>query len=350
MMTRKIIKNILPTALPLAILLISVASPHQTLAADNAKKDSGKTSQEASDKDISPSEGSSDTADADSHDAKPSKKTKSSKTKSSKEKDKAAAPEPEKDTATDSSRVKELVYNEANVYVIRTKYGYQTNIVFDTKEEVQTISVGDRSLWQIIPAGNRLFIRPLTDNISTNMTLLTNKHSYEFDLKSVPAKNDSNVYVVRFTYPEKMAPIMDNYAFAPTSVAAAYTPVQASSDLQAKPLVPVAEAPKQAALEAASPSSIGLLPLRYNYSYTYAGPDALAPLQVYDDGKSTFIKYKEMSKKAPAVFSIDSSGKETPVAATVKGPSLVIDNVASELALRSSDGEIRVYNESLSPR
>jgi len=231
--------------------------------------------------------------------------------------------------------------------VIRTKYGYQTNIVFDPKEEVQTISVGDRSLWQIIPSGNRLFIRPMTENISTNMTLLTNKHSYEFDLKSVPAKNESNVYVVRFTYPEKIAPLVDNYAYAPTSVAAAYTPVQTLTE--PKPVI-TPEAPKLAAPEVASPSSIGLLPIRYNYSYTYAGPDALAPLQVYDDGKSTFIKYKEMAKKAPAVYSIDSSGKETPVAATVKGPSLVIDNVASELALRSSDGEIRVYNESLSPR
>ncbi len=347
MMTRKIIKNIVPTALPLAILLISVASPHHTLAADNAKKATGKTSQEVKDNDIAPSEGATDTADADQQDAKPSKKGKSSKNKSPKEKDKDTISESEKDAGNDSARVKELVYNEANVYVIRTKYGYQTNIVFDPKEEVQTISVGDRSLWQIIPSGNRLFIRPMTENISTNMTLLTNKHSYEFDLKSVPAKNESNVYVVRFTYPEKIAPLVDNYAYAPTSVAAAYTPVQTLTE--PKPVI-TPEAPKLAAPEVASPSSIGLLPIRYNYSYTYAGPDALAPLQVYDDGKSTFIKYKEMAKKAPAVYSIDSSGKETPVAATVKGPSLVIDNVASELALRSSDGEIRVYNESLSPR
>jgi len=41
MMTRKIIKNIVPTALPLAILLISVASPHHTLAADKLKNFTG---------------------------------------------------------------------------------------------------------------------------------------------------------------------------------------------------------------------------------------------------------------------------------------------------------------------
>jgi len=344
MMTRKIMKNILPTALPLALLLISTSLPHQALAADDVIN-TASSSQDEKSLNVSPSEVSLNTAPA--LDLKAVKKNKSSKSKTdakektTKDKD-AAIAEAEKDIGNDSARVKELVYNEANVYVIRTKYGYQTNIVFDLKEEIQTISVGDRSLWQIIPAGNRLFIRPMTENISTNMTLLTNKHSYEFDLKSVPAKNESNVYVVRFTYPDKMAPLTDSYAYAPTTLSAAYAPVQTTADLQPKFAAP--------APEAASPSSIGLLPIRYNYSYTYAGPDALAPLQVYDDGKSTFIKYKEMSKKSPAVYSIDSAGKETPVTAKVKGTSLVIDNVASELALRSSDGEIRVYNESLSPR
>src|SRR5690606_16844710 len=69
---------------------------------------------------------------------------------------------------------------------------------------IETISVGDRSLWQIIPANNRLFIRPMQKGITTNMTLLTNKRAYQFDLKSLGEgdKNDNVVYVVKFLYPK----------------------------------------------------------------------------------------------------------------------------------------------------
>lgn len=324
MMTRKIIKKILPNALPLAILLISVAMPHPSFADDAVSK---KTTSKSSSSSKKASKSSDSSADA-------------------KEKD-SAKPAKDAENTNDGARVKEFVYSESNVYVIRTKYGYQTNIVFDSKEEVQTISVGDRSLWQIIPAGNRVYIRPMTDNLSTNMTLITNKHTYEFDLKSVTEKNDSNVYVVRFTYPDKNALMATDsmpYA-APTTPAAVYVPVESN-------IVPppVSESPKQVVSEAASPASIGLLPIRYNYSYTYAGPDALAPLQVYDDGKTTFIKYKAIAQPLPETFSIDAGGKETRIPVAVKGSSLVVDGVANELALRSKDGEIRVYNESSSPR
>ena len=226
--------------------------------------------------------------------------------------------------------------------------------MFDPKEEVQTISVGDRSLWQIIPAGNRLFIRPMTENISTNMTLLSNKRSYEFDLKSVSEKNDSNVYVVRFTYPEKnnaMAAV-PMYDTMPT---AEYVPVQSSSPFDnkknaSKTPSAITTVDKPIGSQAVSSESIGLLPIRFNYSYTYAGPDDIAPTQVYDDGKNTFIKYKSIGKSVPNAFIINANGTESPITSTIQGSSLIIDGIASELALRSSDGEIRVYNESLSGR
>jgi len=75
------------------------------------------------------------------------------------------------------SRIKLLPYDESDVYTITTRPGYQTNVVFGRGEEIQTISVGDRSFWQLIPAGNRLFIRPMNEDVSTNMTILTNRHS-----------------------------------------------------------------------------------------------------------------------------------------------------------------------------
>lgn len=337
MMTRAI-KKLLPKALPLAVGLSIVHSPvYSSFEALAANVDPANLSMDsASDSATAPVRSSARKAPK-STEKKPSVKIKPA----------VHDDESSKVAEAADSKVKELVYNESNVYVVRTKYGYQTNVVFDPKEEVQTISIGDRSLWQIIPSGNRLFIRPMTENLSTNMTVLTNKHSYEFDLKSVPANNDSNVYVLKFTYPEASPFAAENHEDIQNpkvDVVADVLPVTQKEISQEKSGA-TASAP-----EAAKPESIGLLPIRFNYSYTYSGPDAIAPTQVYDDGKSTFIKYKSIGKAAPDAFIIESDGKETRVPATIKGSSLIIDTVAAELALRSADGEIRIYNEALGGR
>jgi type IV secretion system protein VirB9 len=107
---------------------------------------------------------------------------------------------------TTDSRIKTFVFNENDVYRLLTHYGYQLNIEFGNKEEIETISVGDRTGWQIIPAGQRLFVRAMEDKAHTNMTVVTNRHAYQFDLYSSPPGEqgwDELVYVVRFYYPEE---------------------------------------------------------------------------------------------------------------------------------------------------
>ncbi|MCI5049713.1 MAG: TrbG/VirB9 family P-type conjugative transfer protein [Rickettsiales bacterium] len=109
------------------------------------------------------------------------------------------------------SRIKTFVYNESDVYSVLTHYGYQSNVEFGKHEEVMTVSVGDRIAWQIVPAGRRLFIKALEENAHTNMTVVTNKRAYQFDLRAsgrVPLHpSEELVYVVRFFYPDEQ-PIM----------------------------------------------------------------------------------------------------------------------------------------------
>lgn len=105
---------------------------------------------------------------------------------------------------TTDNRVKTYIYNENEVYKITIYYGYQTSIEFAKNEEVVTISMGDSYAWKINPIGNRLFMKPLEDDMHTNMTIITNKRAYQFDLFSKKVDNDLNkelVYVMRFYYP-----------------------------------------------------------------------------------------------------------------------------------------------------
>lgn len=106
---------------------------------------------------------------------------------------------------TTDNRVKTYVYNENEVYKLMIFYGYQTSIEFAKGEEVTNISMGDSYAWKVNSVGRRLFIKPLEDNMHTNMTVITNKRAYQFDLfsKKIDGKyNKELVYVMRFYYPE----------------------------------------------------------------------------------------------------------------------------------------------------
>lgn len=111
----------------------------------------------------------------------------------------------EKPLTTDN-RIKTYIYNENEVFVVLVHYGYQSTIEFAKGEEVQTISLGDSYAWRVSPIGRRVFIKPLEENMHTNMSIITNKHIYHFDVVSKLASDEGTdkelVYVIRFLYPE----------------------------------------------------------------------------------------------------------------------------------------------------
>jgi type IV secretion system protein VirB9 len=107
---------------------------------------------------------------------------------------------------TTDSRIKTYVYSQNEVFLLVLHYGFQSHIEFDKNESVETIKLGDSFAWKITPLGNRLFIKPLERNIRTNMTIITNKRTYQFDIVAKELENGrekDQVYVVRFQYPKK---------------------------------------------------------------------------------------------------------------------------------------------------
>lgn len=298
----------------------------------------------------------------------------------------AAAPMP---TGNDP-RMVQLVYNPGDVYTITTRYGYQTNIVLAPNEEIETISVGDKSMWQIIPAGTRIFIRPMEEDIMTNMTVLTNKHSYQFDIKSLgPAETEGNVYVASFLFPEDIAA---QQAAAQAAAAQAAAEAAHYAALAAQPPVPAIDpnvAPPPAASAPMAPPSAPQTPLpssipfggptpppgspvdttpapivnamtppaaqtplpsnaaNANYNYTYSGSDTLAPLQVFDDGKSTYLKYANLTGPLPDAYILSPDGNVVSASRSVSGEYVVVDAVVPEMILKNGNASIHVFNEAL---
>lgn len=220
------------------------------------------------------------------------------------------------------SRIRILTYDPHDVYTVPTKYGYQTSIVFSHNEQITTVSVGDRSMWQIVPSGNRIFIRPMDENLATNMTVITNIREYNFDIKSVTGGQTSNLYVVQFRYPNESTA---SDTTSPAAVASA-------------PSTPVTIPP----LDTQRSQNI-------NEAYSYTGPDELAPSQVYDDGKTTYVLYEIMPSPAPRPIVTGPSGKTATAKHEIKGNKMTIHTVMSNFILRNAKGQIAVYNELYKP-
>lgn len=107
---------------------------------------------------------------------------------------------------TTDNRIKTYIYNPNEVYLLVLHYGFQSQIEFAKNEEIQNLVMGDSYVWKINPLENRLFIRPLEKNSRTNLTIITNKRTYQFDIVSKELEEGHEkdlVYLIKFYYPKK---------------------------------------------------------------------------------------------------------------------------------------------------
>lgn len=254
---------------------------------------------------------------------------------------------------TTDSRIKTFVFNANEVFAITTHYGYQSNIEFGAKETIDTVSVGDRVAWQIIPAGRRLFIRSMEENAHTNMTVVTNLRAYQFELRSSSSDavfgSEQLTYVVRFFYPDDVAngaPMPITFA---NEVAGAPVGLAPAAPIASAPLPPPRVIAAPAVTPAAPPSAptvTGALPptAGINYRYTYSGSNEVAPLKIYDDGRATYFKFRGTTTPNVSVITARGEALDVPTRRTPDGL-LAVDLIAPRFSLTQSGKQVVVYNE-----
>lgn len=205
----------------------------------------------------------------------------------------------------DDPRLVERLYDPAQVVRIEGQTKVQATIAFDPAERIENVAIGDSQAWQVTPnkRANLLFIKPLSPTASTNLTVITDRHTYLFDLVASPRAKP--LYVLRFTYPEEPEPEV-----APASAANAVE------------------------LAAASDPYAVVDPSALNFDWTREGDPALLPAQTYDDGNATFLTWKS-GEPVPAILIKDAKGTEGPVNFAVRGETIVVDGVPREIILRS---------------
>lgn len=213
-------------------------------------------------------------------------------------------------------RFRAYIYNQNEVYRYIGYYLSQTYIEFEEGEVVKTISMGDTTAWQTTVMENKLFLKPVGSYPDTNMTVLTNKRTYYFELDAVDMASsiDDNVlFYVKFIYPEGDDKNIVLFNTASTR--------DDKPDLR----------------------DLG----KYNFNYEFSGSPSIAPIKVFDDGEFTYIEFADKNAEIPAIFSVNSAGYENLVNFRVVENYIVIEQVNTQFTLRSSEDIVCIYNNGM---
>lgn len=213
-------------------------------------------------------------------------------------------------------KFRSFIYNPNDVYRYIGHYTYQGFIEFEEGETIGTISMGNPSLWLFENLGNRLFLKPVgEDNSETNMTVITNKRVYHFELVAREAKGITDkdlIFVVKFVYPDEK-----------------------DKNIVQFPKVPLSDEPDLRDLTI------------YNFNYQYTGEPSIAPIRVFDNGEFTYFQFAKKNAEIPAIFTVDVEGFESLINFRSAGSYIIVERVAPQFTLRNGSDIVCVYNSNL---
>ncbi|PKB19063.1 type IV secretion system protein VirB9 [Novosphingobium kunmingense] len=200
-------------------------------------------------------------------------------------------------------------YTADEVTRIDGRVSVQASIAFSDDEHIENVAIGDSNSWQVTPnkRANMLFVKPLSVKARTNMTVITDRHTYLFDLVAGGAAQP--LYVLRFTYPDEPKPKP-----APALADAGLTAAEAGAIPGAGVKPPV------------DPASL-------NFDWRQRGKPGLLPAKVYDDGTSTYLQWPA-NVPIPAIQIRNEAGVEGPVNFAVRDDMTVIEGVPRIIVLR----------------
>lgn len=211
-------------------------------------------------------------------------------------------------SVSEDSRVRVVRYNPNQVVEIDTSFGFATTVEFGS-EQIKTVVSGDTIGWQVVPQGNRLFIKPAEKPQaglgSTNITVITDKRNYYLHLRSGSRKNP--VFVVRFDYSEPTA--------------------KTKSRLQ----------------------QVEVQPIRVkNYNYSQTKVKGISVKSVFDDGQFTYFEF-DKRQPLPAIYLVNAKGREELTNTRKEGKYVVVEKTGGGFSLRLGSIVKCIRNEAVNP-
>lgn len=217
-------------------------------------------------------------------------------------------------------RVKIVPYDENNIVQLKCHYDLQTMIEYASHERILSMNSGQSTSWDITFSQSRpylLKIRPMARNADTNLTVVTDKRIYLYELKAREQWNMRSpdiTFMVRYRYPDEIRRVMEGRALA----ALKQEENEKQSDLE-----------EQRKKEASK-----INPSELNMEYTFGGDKSIAPITVFDDGTFTYFKFDKNSD-LPAIYVVDENRNESMVNRHMEGPYMVVEQLGNRFTLRS---------------
>ncbi len=227
---------------------------------------------------------------------------------------------------TTDSRIRTIVYNPNEVFQLKFHYGFQSFIEFAPDEDIEIISLGEAYPWKITPIGKRLFIRPIQIDVTTNMTIITTKRTYQFEITGLAfdeRTNEDLIYSVKFFYPDKeiKKPTMPN------------NPNSQGDTINVRDGFALTNIERGDII---------------NFNYTMAGDaKTIVPIKVFDDGKTTYFQFPKNNLIVPTFSIVDIYGNETKLNYYIDGDYVAVSTVGVQFALRNGKELLCVFNNSI---
>lgn len=220
-------------------------------------------------------------------------------------------------------RVRSVDYSEGQVYRITGFFGFHALIMFAPDERIEKVG-GFEKGWSVDNLGNKLLVHPKIEDADSNLTVVTSRRVYFFDLSVKPfpkkyvsqAEDPNQTYGLKFRYPEEEA-----------RAAAAAAAALAVEERLAAASTKIVEKPK-------------------HWNYAYMGAEAIRPYQVWDDGTFTYFKFYAQ-QDLPSFFVINDDGSESVVNKGMErdGDTVVVQRVGKQFVLRMGNSVTCIYNE-----
>ncbi len=218
----------------------------------------------------------------------------------------AMAVSPKKNSPYDY-RIKSVLYNALDTVELNAVLGIQIHITVGKDEKYVTHAFGDTRAWQFTHSGNNFFIRPTADLSDTNLTIVTDRHTYNILLHFIgqytrqgPDGQPVRAFINN-PWSMKQATIELNYQY----------PDEAAARANAG----IAKAKLKEAMARTDPNAT------FNIDYQMSADPAsasIAPLNVWDDFRFTYFKFAA-NAELPEIFVISSDGRESTVNTHVEG-------------------------------
>lgn len=217
------------------------------------------------------------------------------------------------------SRLVQFAYDADQTYLILSRPKSVTDIEFGPDEKITTVAGGDTKNWELTPTANRkhLFVKPIYEKIESSMTVLTDKRSYQFVLRSA---DPSGKWYQRVTWQRGNTILLDLDEVVSTNAEAA--------DSQTGPTVKAPDA-----------GTTG--PENLRFGYQIIGDADFKPTAVFDDGRFTWLRMPAGMQEMPALFATMDGGEFQLVNSVIKGDYIVAQRVVTAGVLKLGRAEVR---------